>query len=167
MNKSKLIVSLALLVLLTCICIFASSCGKENETTPAQAQQQNQTGTTAQTAKPTSVISGGWGDIPIYPGAKEVFKLISDQDETLNDQPAIFEHRMYELSAKRVDVVAFYKDKMPANGWKETSWMEMGSGGEGGSIAQYDKNDGQAMAVVTCTDTDEGTVLTLDKKSIK
>ena len=42
-------------------------------------------------------------------------------------------------------MVAFYKDKMPANGWKEVSWMEMGSDEEGGSIGQYEKDDGDAM----------------------
>jgi hypothetical protein len=157
MKKLTLMVALALLVILSCASLTACTCssGEQNGTTPAQ------------TAKPTSVGSESWGDIPIYSGAKEVFKIKSDQNETLNDKPAVYEHRVYETSAKRDDVVAFYKDKMPANGWIEESWMEMGSRDQGGSIGQYDKNDGQAIAVVTCTDTDKGTMLTLDKKSIK
>jgi hypothetical protein len=100
-------------------------------------------------------------------GLKRIFKIKSDQDETLNDQPAVFESRMYTISANRADVVAFYKDKMPVIGWTEESWMEIGSEEEGGSIGTYEKNDGDAAAVISCTDADKETILKIDQKYIK
>jgi hypothetical protein len=167
--KKVILRVLALLLILTCVSISACGGGGEKGTTSAQTQvqQQNLTGTASTTIKPVSGGSESFGGVPIYPGAKETFKIKSDQNETLNDKPAIYENRMYTTSAKRADVVAFYKDKMPANGWIEESWMEMGSGDKGGSIGQYDKKDGQAYAVVTCSDTDKEALLKIDLKYLK
>ncbi len=156
MKKLTLMMALAMLVILSCASLTACTCsnGKESGTTSAQTQSQQQkpTGTTTVTTKPVSEGSESFGGIPIYPGAKLYFKASSDEGETFNDKPAVYESRMYTTSAKRVDVVAFYKDKMPANGWNETNWMEIGAEAIS-SMGEYEKNDGQAGAVIQCSDT--------------
>jgi len=135
---------------------------EENETT-TKTQTNQQEGMTTST-KPVQGNSGSWRDMPIYPGSKEYFKISSDEDETVNDKPAIYESRMYETSAKKDDVVAYYKDKMTANGWTEKSWMELGSEGQGSSMGEYEKNGGDNIAVVQISDTDKGTLIKLDTK---
>ena len=169
--KKVVLMGLALLLILGCVSVAACSSGKKDGTTSTQTQSQQQktTGTASSTTKPVSGGGDSWGGPPIYPGAKQIMKISSDKDEVLNDKPAVFEHRVYTTSDKRDKVVAFYKDKMPASGWTEASWMEIGSEAMGGSIGEYDRNDGQAAAVISCSDGDKdgGAVLTLDLKYIK
>jgi uncharacterized protein YceK len=164
--KKLILMVIVLSVILGCISVTACSSGKENGTTPAQTQPQQQNPTATATAKPASGSSESFGGIPIYPGAKLYFKASSDESETFNDKPAVYESRMYTTSANRGDVVAFYKDKMPANGWNETNWMEIGAEAIS-SIGEYEKNDGQAGAVIQCSDTDKETMLKIDLKYIK
>jgi hypothetical protein len=169
--KKIALMALALLAVLGCAALTA--CSSKNETgtasTPTQSPQQETTRTASSTTKPVSGSSGSFGGIPIYPGAKQIMSIVSDKDEVLNDKPAVFEHRVYTTSDKRDKVVAFYKDKMPASGWTEASWMDMGSEAMGGSIGEYDRNDGQAAAVISCADGDKegGVLLTMDLKYIK
>jgi hypothetical protein len=169
--KKAVLMGFGLLLILGCVSVGACSSGKKDGTasTPAQSPQQETTRTASSTTKPVSGSSGSFGGIPIYPGAKQMMSIVSDKDEVLNDKPAVFEHRVYTTSDKRDKVVAFYKDKMPASGWTEASWMDMGSEAMGGSIGEYDRNDGQAAAVISCTDGDKegGVLLTMDLKYIK
>jgi len=161
--RKIILVTLALLVMTGSISISACSNGKEGNETATKTQTNLQTTATTST-KPVSGNSGSWRDMPIYPGSKEVFKISSDESETVNDKPAVYESRMYETSDKGDDVIAFYKDKMAANGWTEKMWMELGSEGEGSSIGEYEKNGGDNIAVVQISDTDEGTMIKLDTK---
>jgi hypothetical protein len=185
--KIVLAILVVLSVVLSSVGMTACSCGGGGKNTPAPAQTQKMTTTagsngsgtntiasaqTQATQKTTttasSVADGSWG-VPIYPGSKQVIKLRSDKDETLNDKPAVMEHRMFTTSAKMDDVAAFYKDKMSANGWEETSWMDMGSGDGGGFIAQFDKNNEQEIAVISCAggSSEGGTTINVDWKYIK
>jgi hypothetical protein len=161
--KKVILITLGLLVILGCVGIMGCSSGKVNETTAAQTQS-NQPGATTSSTKTVSGNSGSWRDMPIYPGSKEYFKISSDEDETVNDKPAVYESRMYETSANKDDVVAYYKDKMAANGWTEKSWMELGSEGQESSMGEYEKNGGDNIAVVQISDTDKGTLIKLDTK---
>jgi hypothetical protein len=168
--KKVIIIMIALLTVLSCVGITACSSGKEDVApTQTQSQQQKTTGvasttTQSQSTISSSGISAGWGDMPIYSGAQENIKVSSDKNETVNSKPAIYESRMYTTSDKRDKVVAFYKDKMPANGWKETSWTKTEVGDKGSSLGQYDKNGGDSLAVLQISDTDKGTLIKLDKK---
>lgn len=168
-------------VILSCVLLVGCTCGgsaatlpsSQTVTTPANktttppaqtaAQQQKPTGTTTTPAQQASGSSGSWG-IPIYPGAKETLKLSSDKNESLNNKPAVAESRMYTTSDKRDKVVAFYDDKMPASGWKETLRTDMGAAGTGTSLRQYDKNNGQEFASIQCSDIKDGTMIKLDWK---
>ena len=161
--KKTIMVALALLAMLSSIGLNACSSGKEENSTATQTQT-NQQGTTTTSTKPVSGNSGSWRDMPIYPGSKELFNISSDEDELVNDKPAVYESRMYETSDKSDEVIAFYKDKMSTNGWTEKMWMDIGSGDQGGAMGEYEKNGGDNIAVVQISDTDKGTMIKLDTK---
>jgi hypothetical protein len=161
--KKVILTAITLFVILGCFGITACSSGKENGNTTTQTQS-NQQATATPSTKPVSGNSASWRDMPIYPGSKEYFKISSDESEMVNDKPAIYESRMYETSDKKDDVVAFYKDKMSANGWTVKSWMELGSEGEGTSMGEYEKNDGDNIAVIQISDAEKGTLIKLDTK---
>jgi hypothetical protein len=163
--KRVILTVITLCVILGCFGITACSSGKENGNTTTQTQS-NQQATATPSTKPVSVNNASWrDDMPIYPGSKEYFKAKSDESETVNDKPAVYESRMYETSAKKDDVAAFYKDKMAAIGWTETTWVELGSEGEGSStMGEYEKNGGDNVAVIQISDTGKGTMIKLDTK---
>jgi hypothetical protein len=169
--KKTISIVIALLVILSCVGTTACDSEKEKGATQTQTQSQQQktTGAAPKTTQPQSAgsaggSSAGWSDMPIYPGAQENMKVSSDKNETINNKPAVIESRMYTTSDKRDNVVAFFKDKMPANGWKETVWTETKVGDKGSSIGQYDKNGGDSISIVQISDTDKGTLIKLDKK---
>jgi hypothetical protein len=152
--KRVMLMVLALLLILSCINITACSCGEDNGTT------------TSQTTSLTTGSSGGsesWDDVPIYPGAKQVFKMKGD--DTSGGKPITLEKRIYETGANANDVAAFYETKMPANGWEQISWMEI----QTGFIGQYEKNDGQDNVVIAIAsnDKDGGTTISIDKGHFK
>jgi hypothetical protein len=156
------LMAIALLVILGGV--TACSGGKKEKETTTTQTQANQQGTVTTSTKPVSGSSTSWRDMPIYPGSKEYFKISSDESETVNDKPAIYESRMYETSDKKDQVVTFYKDKMAANGWTEKSWMDLGSEGQESSLAEYEKNGGDNIAVVQISNTDKNTLIKLDTK---
>ena len=116
---------------------------------------------------PAQVLPGinageAWGDVPVYPGAKESYKL--GGNETSDGGVWTTIHGIYETSASVAVVSAFYKEKMPGNGWELNSWNEM----ENGVIADYNKNDGKSTAVVAIMKLEgSSTMITLDKKYLK
>jgi hypothetical protein len=164
--KKAILMALALLMILSFVSFTACGGGKENETTPAltKTQGQNPTGTTAKPTK-TSGDAESFGNIPIYPGSEQIIKLTSDE-ETLNDKPAIMEHRTYSTNGKVNDVADFYRDKMPANGWNETMWSELGGAG---FMGQYEKNGGDQIVVLGIAENTQngGTVYNIDWKYVK
>ena len=98
--------------------------------------------------QPAKLPSRGTGDwpIPIYPGSSEdgEYYVRAEQGQFLKGKPAVLESRLYTASDKVATVVAFYKQKMPAGGWKDTGWIET----EPMSLAQYEKDGGNDTAVV-------------------
>jgi hypothetical protein len=103
-----------------------------------------------------------WGDIPVYPGAREAYKI--QGNETYDGGIWTTLHGIYETAAGVSAVAAFYQDKMPANGWAQNSWNEMTFG----AIGDFTKNDGKATAVIGLTNTDNTkTVFTIDKKYLR
>jgi len=97
-----------------------------------------------QPAKPPSGSTGNWG-IPIYPGSEEgEYYVKAEEGQFLNGKPAVLESRLYAASDKVDTVVAFYKQKMAASGWKDKGWIEA----EPMSLGQYEKDGGQDTAVV-------------------
>jgi hypothetical protein len=173
-KKFILAMGLALLFVLTVTSVMACGGGGGTPSITAQTQSQPQktTGAVAATAQPqsggnSSASGAGWSDMPIYPGAKENMKVKSDEDETINDKPAVYESRMYMTQDNKDKVVAFYKEKMAANGWEETDWTDTEAGDKGSSIGQYEKNGGDSGAVLQISDTGKGTLIKMDKKYAK
>jgi hypothetical protein len=166
--KKAILMALALLMILSFVSFTACKGGDKEETTPAltKTQGQNPTGTAAQTTQQPSGGGESWGDIPIYPGSDKVFSITGDENETLNDKPAVMEHRTYSTNGKVNDVADFYKDKMPANGWNETMWAELG---EAGYMGQYEKNGGDRIVVLglAINTQNNGTVYNIDYKYVK
>jgi len=114
------------------------ACGNEDSATKQES-------TEAPSTKPSSGDTGSWG-IPIYPGSKsdEEFYIKSDQGQFRNDKPAVLESRIFRTSDSMASVVVFYKEKMPASGWKDTGWIE---GGEM-YVGSYEKNSGQEVTAI-------------------
>ena len=96
-------------------------------------------------ARPPSAGRGDW-PLPVYPGSSEdeEYYITGDASKFLNGKPAVLESRMYTTSDKVDTVVAFFKQKMPASGWKDTGWIEA----EPMSLGQYEKDGGNDTAVV-------------------
>lgn len=86
-----------------------------------------------------------WGDIPLYPGAKQAQKgsweIPPEQGEW-----AEVEWRYYETDDSADDVAAFYQSQMPNQGWEEILWMEA----EGIAWGYYSKNDEKDGAMFWC-----------------
>jgi hypothetical protein len=168
MNMKRIILAtLALLLMISFVSFTACGAPDEEETTPALTKTQGQpAGTTAQNTQQPSGGSESWGDIPIYPGSEKIFNITGDENEILNDKPAVMEHRTYNTNGKLNDVADFYKDKMPANGWNETMWAELG---EAGYIGQYEKNGGDRIVVLglALNTQNNGTVYNIDYKYVK
>ena len=167
--KKVILIMLLLVIILSCVGITACTCGKESEIISAlkdaqeQAQNQQQTPakTTAQSTKPSGDAES-FGDIPIYPGAKQLYKIKGE--EPMDGQAATVEHRLYGTSDSTDKVVAFYKKEMPANGWTETFWSES----DLLNMGTFEKNGQQSVAVIAISSNEEGgSNLTIDKKTVK
>ena len=126
--RQKALGIMMVVVLLTTVCLAA--CGGDNggngdtttTTTTTAATTAVQT-TESTTAQPSNGGGDGftWNDMPIYPGADQVQEFsisIPPEDEDYTD----VEWRYYECGASVEDVVDFYKDKMPDNGWEDQIW---------------------------------------------
>ena len=105
---------------------------------------EGQGSTEAPATKPSSGDTGSWG-IPIYPGSKSDEEYYIKGDQVFKDKPAVLESRIFTTSDKMDSVVAFYKEKMPASGWKDTGWIE---GGGEMYVGSYEKNGGQEISAI-------------------
>ncbi len=119
-------ISLILVVIAVLALVLVVACGGDNgeeETTAATSAAT----TTAQTTQPSNGGGEGltWNDMPVYGGADQIeeFTMTFSPDEAEYSE---FEWRYYETGADVEDVIDFYKDKMPDNGWEEVMWMEAG-----------------------------------------
>jgi hypothetical protein len=147
-------ISLIFVVFSILALVLVGACGGDNgdngdteETTTAQT-------TTPQTSdepEPTEPSNGGngggggltWDDMPIYGGVDQIeeFSMTFSPDEGDYSE---FEWRYYETGADIDDVIDFYKDEMPDNGWDEQMWMDAGEVAYG----MYFKNNEKDAAMV-------------------
>ena len=141
-------ISLILVVIAELALVLVGACGGDNgeeETTAATTAATSAATTTAQTTQPSNGGGGGltWNDMPVYGGADQIeeFTMTFSPDEGDYSE---FEWRYYETGADVGDVIDFYKDKMPDNGWDEQMWMEAGDIAYG----MYFKNNEKDAAMV-------------------
>ena len=116
--------------------------------------------------------SGGGGgatlsDIPVYPGADKTGDYSSsdaplplfggdlDVEEWEDSEWAV-----YETGDSVDDVAAFYKDKMPDNGWDEEGWFDT-SVLEGAAWGSYTRDGGDSAAWVFVSGTDDQTEIVI------
>ena len=149
MLKKAMSIFIVLLVVLGCFGFVACGGGEENgaaetangDITPPVDPVDDE-------SEPSGTLS--WGDIPTYPGASQVQKgswaIPAEQGEWSK-----MEWRYYETRDSADDVAAYYKSRMPGNGWSETMWMEA----EGIAWAYYTKN-GENDGAMFWTASDEG-----------
>ena len=140
---SPILVVIAVLAL-----VLVGACGGDNgeeETTATTTAATSAATTTAQTTQPSNGGGGGltWNDMPIYGGADQIeeFSMSFSPDEGDYSE---WEWRYYETGADIDDVIDFYKDKMPDNGWDEQMWADMGEVAYG----MYFKNNEKDAAMV-------------------
>ena len=140
---SPILVVIAVLAL-----VLVGACGGDNgeeKTTAATTAATSAATTTVQTTPPSNGGGGGltWNDMPVYGGADQIeeFSMSFSPDEGDYSE---WEWRYYETGADIDDVIDFYKDKMPDNGWDEQMWMDMGEVAYG----MYFKNNEKDAAMV-------------------
>jgi hypothetical protein len=149
--------------------------GDEGES-PAATKTVEAEGTpeVVETSKPekTEEPSGGGGgaslgDVPVYPGADKVgdysgsdvpLPLLGEGLDT--EEYKTSEWAVYETGDSVDDVAAFYKDKMPDNGWKEENWFDT-SMGDGVAWGGYTKNDGDNAAWVAISGSGDKTEIVI------
>ena len=102
--------------------------------------------------------SGSVGDMPVYPGAKEVTSGEWSGSEAPipgiggGANPSDYgtvKYGMYETDDPPDTVFSWYKDKM--SGWKE-EWIMSSSGEGAGSIGVWSKDDGKTSGWVTVSE---------------
>jgi hypothetical protein len=158
-------ISLMFMVIAVLALVVVGACGGDNgeaKTTTAKTTAPTTAATTApQSTQPSNGGNGGgggltWNDMPIYGGADHIekFTMSFSPDEAEYSE---FEWRYYETSADPEDVVDFYKDKMPDNGWDEVWWMDAGDV----AYAMYTKNNENDAAVVWIASEEGKTVIGL------
>jgi hypothetical protein len=107
--------SLILVVAIILLSIISVACSKSQETTPAQnpvttqepgAATQQPGAATQQPGSVTSEPTGAPEDVPIMPDAYEL--------QVPNQLNII-----YKINAQIKDVVTFYQQELPANGWDQ------------------------------------------------
>jgi hypothetical protein len=123
---------------------------------------------TPEAAEPSGGGGGAsLGDVPVYPGADKTgdysgsdvpLPLLGEGLDTEEYHDA--EWAVYETDDPADDVISFYKDKMPDNGWNEENWFET-SLVEDAAWGGYTKNDGDNAAWVFITGTDDKTQIVL------
>jgi hypothetical protein len=109
MNLKK---SALVIVSLIIIALYSVACGKSQATTPAQIQNQATTQDTGSSVQPTAVPTKAPptvpDDIPIMPDA---------YDQQVPNKLNI----TYKVSTKIQDVVDFYEQTLPENGWDQVN----------------------------------------------
>jgi hypothetical protein len=164
---------LALFLIVTALAAGAAfvACGggddkdKEEKATPvAQETKEGNGGEETPAAEATEEdegdggSSGSVGDMPVYPGAKEVTSGEWSGSEAPipgiggGANPSDYgtvKYGMYETDDSPDDVFNWYKDKM--SGWKE-EWIMSSSGEGAGSIGVWSKDDGKTSGWVTVSE---------------
>lgn len=158
MLKKLIYLTLALILVIGTIGLVA--CGGNGDETDNGTDTVPADETPASSEPAESSSEGGvtWSDIPIYSGADQIqqasWGMAIPADESGWSDVA---WRYYETSDSASDVIDFYKDEMPDNGWDEMSWMEAG----GYAVGYYVKNNEQDGAMFWCGEEDGKTVFAL------
>jgi len=118
--KKLISIMLALVLMLSCSALIA--CGGGDDNTPEQTKQNQQDNSTP---KPASG-SFTWDDIPLYPGASDAEKFSMTIPGAETGEYERIEWRYYTTNDSVDDVISFYADEMPDNGWAEMATMSMG-----------------------------------------
>ena len=123
---------------------------------------------TAEAQEPSGGGGGGsLGDVPVYPGADKTgdysgsdvpLPLLGEGLDT--EEYKTSEWAVYETGDSVDDVAAFYKSKMPDNGWKEENWFDT-SIGDGVAWGGYTKNDGDNAAWVAISGSGDKTEIVI------
>ena len=99
-----------------------------------------------------------WADFPIYPGADRQYEAFFMFPQ-LEDDEYIMEWRYYRTSADSDDVIDFYRDRMPGQGWDEMGFFQMPTY----SQCIFLKGDGQDMAWTMAASDNGDTIIALIK----
>ena len=107
------------------------------------------------------------GDVPVYPGADKTGDYSGEDaplplfggDVDVEDWEQS-EWAVYETGDSVDDVAAFYKDKMPDNGWEEEGWFDI-SFGEGAAWGNFTRDNGDSAAWVFIGNTDDVTEIVI------
>jgi hypothetical protein len=158
----KKVLSLILALVMVLVCVSFTGCLKKGLTVGDNTinipDSEGGGGITVQGSTGGGETPENFGDIPIYPGCKQLAKITGEED--MNGQPGILDHRIYSTSDSVDKVVSFYKTQMPANGWTEESWYESTM-----NVGTYNKGEqSYAVIAVTPADTEGESMFTIDKK---
>jgi hypothetical protein len=166
-------ISLILVVIAVFALVLVEACGGNNgeeETTTATTSATTTTSTApattttaAQTTQPSNGGGGGltWNDMPIYGGADQIQEFNMSFTPEEDEDYSKMEWRYYETGDDVDDVVDFYKDKMPDNGWDEQMWADMGEIAYG----MYFKNNEKDAAMVWIASEEGNTAIALWRAS--
>lgn len=129
MKKISLLFTVIAVLALVIVGACGGDAGEEETTattTAATTTTTTSTTTAPQTTQPSNGGDGGlsWNDMPIYPGADQIQKGSWSIPAEEGEYSKV-EWRYYETGDDLDDVVDFYKDKMPDNGWEEMGWFDM------------------------------------------
>ena len=173
---------LGLIVLTLALALAACGGGDEEENgggekeTPAATKtvEAGETPEVAETPEPekTEEPSGGGGgaslgDVPVYPGAEKTggysgsdvpLPVLGGDLDVEGYEDA--EWAVYETGDPADDVISFYKDKMPDNGWEEENWFET-SFVEDAGWGSYTRDSGDSAAWVFVSGTDDQTQIVI------
>jgi hypothetical protein len=145
--------------------VAVGACGGngDSEETSTTTTQQTQTTTETTSEEPTTTQSSGnggggltWNDMPVYGGADQIQKGSWSIPADEGDYSKV-EWRYYETGDDIGDVVDFYKDKMPDNGWDEMMWMDIMEAAYG----YYTKNSEKDAAMIWMAEEDGDTVIAM------
>jgi hypothetical protein len=154
----KKLLSLVLVLVMVFGCVGLVACGcEEEEETPAATDGGASTKSDGGAPAPSDeeeeeeeeepASSGGkltWKDMPVYHGADQIHELSMTIPVTEDEEYSEVEQHYYTTDDDTEDVVDFYKDEMPDNGWGEGQWVESTVMNWG----FYTKNNEEDMAAV-------------------
>jgi hypothetical protein len=130
--------------------------GGDEETSQSTAATTTEKTTTQETSNGGGGGGLTWNDMPIYGGADQIQKGSWSIPAEEGDYSKV-EWRYYETGDDVGDIVDFYKDKMPDNGWSEMMWMDV----EDVAYGMYTKNNEEDAAMIWMMAEEGDTVIAL------
>ena len=102
-----------------------------------------------------------WGDIPVYPGSKQIEKG-NWELPAVEAEYSTTDWRYYEIEDSMDMVVDFYKSQMFGKGWTKRGWVES----EEASWCSYSKNNAMDGVLVWICPEGDKTILALMRGSV-